>query len=96
MVENIKCIEKYKETDAILRSGWLSDPNTRNSPYVGPVIPDNQGTSWIINSPDGKCTGYSLKKKRIETLQFAGRITPELIKPQLATIPESCGDFCIL
>ena len=36
--------------------------------------------SWIINSPDGKCTGYSLKKKRIETLQFAGRITPELVK----------------
>ena len=39
MVENIDCIEKYKETDVILRSGWQSDPNTRNSPYVGPVNP---------------------------------------------------------
>ena len=60
MVENMDCMENHKETDVRLRSGWQSDPNTRGSSYVGPVIPDNQGTSWIINSPDGKCTGYSL------------------------------------
>ena len=36
-------------------------------------------------SPEGKCTGYSLKKKKILVLQISGRITAELVKPQLVT-----------
>ena len=81
-VENIGCIKKSKETDTKLRAAWQADPNIQGQRYyAGPVIPDNQEMAWIMNAPDGKCTGYSLKNKKIEILQFAGRITPELVKP---------------
>ena len=41
--------------------------------------------AWIVHSPEGKCTGYSLKQKKIEVLQFSGRVTAELVKPQPVT-----------